>query len=683
MNCEPPMSSERRHQEIESLREQINHHNYCYYVLDSPEIGDAEYDRLFRRLVELEQRYPELATPDSPTQRVGAPPLEAFGTISHIYPMLSLANAFDSDELLAFDQRVKNFLALPKSENIDYVTELKIDGLAVCLRYQDGVLVNGATRGDGATGEDITPNLRTVRSLPLRLLNPPSGRLPGTVEVRGEVFLSKGEFRRINRERASLGEPEFANPRNAAAGSLRQLDSKITAQRHLDLFAYELRAAPRPVQEQAAALALLKECGFKVNPHWQLCHGIAEAVEYCRRWQERPEELDYQVDGAVLKVNSHALQEDLGQVSRSPRWALAYKFPAEEAVTTLRAIEVSVGRTGALTPVAILEPVEISGSTVSRATLHNEDEIARKDLRVGDKVVVHKAGEVIPEVIRPVASERTGGEKLFRFPTACPVCGGPAVRLPDEAVRRCENPACPAQIRQRIEFFASRGAMDIDHLGPAVVDQLVSAGLVQDMADLYRLQKGDLLKLERMADKSAQNLLDAIEASKRRPLARFIHALAIRHVGEHMAQILSAHFGSLAAFLAADLERLRQIPQVGEVIAQSVAAYLGDARNRALIDDLLSRGVQPLEARSAQVASGALAGKSFVFTGALSSLSREEAAELVRAAGGRATTSVSRNLDYVVAGASPGSKYAKAVALGLAVLSEEEFLNMVGKRSAK
>ena len=674
------MSSEKARQEIEELREKVNYHNYRYYVLDAPEIPDAEYDRLLRRLEELEKQHPELSSPDSPTQRVGAAPLEAFETVSHLFSMLSLANAFDAGELLAFDQRVKNFLALPKSEVIAYVAELKIDGLAVCLRYQDGVLVSGATRGDGLSGEDITPNLRTVRSLPLRLFD--GDKLPGVVEVRGEVYLSKDEFRRINEEREAAGEALFANPRNAAAGSVRQLDSKITASRRLDLFAYELRGASLPVREQAAALQLLKECGFKVNPHWRLCHGIEEVVGYYQQWQEKGEELDYEVDGVVAKVNSHVLQADLGQVSRSPRWAIAYKFPAEEVVTYLRDIVVSVGRTGALTPVAMLDPVEVSGSTVSRATLHNEDEIARKDVRIGDKVIVRKAGEVIPEIVGPVAAERTGREKPFIFPETCPDCGGPAVRPEGEAVRRCENPACPAQIRQRIEFFASRGAMDIDHLGPAVVDSLVTAGLVQDVADLYRLDKSELVKLERMAEKSAQNLLDAIERSKRRPLARFIHALGIRHVGDHVAEVLASHFGNLEAFLAADLEQSNQIHEIGDVIAQSVHAFLEDPRNKALIKKLLSAGVEPIGAKRA--AEGApLAGKSFVFTGSLFSLTRDEAGELVRAAGGRVTTTLSKGVDFVVAGESPGSKYQKALSLRLPVLTEEEFLDMVRGKVAE
>ena len=721
------MSSEKARQEIEELREKVNYHNYRYYVLDAPEIPDAEYDRLLRRLEELEKQHPELSSPDSPTQRVGAPlkvrvadqlkmgdsstqrigaaapeapeavsdlsanlhdtiamgdevVLEAFETVSHLFPMLSLANAFDAGELLAFDQRVKNFLALPKSEDIAYVAELKIDGLAVCLRYEDGVFVSGATRGDGLSGEDITPNLRTVRSLPLRLFD--GKKLPGVVEVRGEVYLSRDEFRRINEEREAAGEALFANPRNAAAGSVRQLDSKITASRRLDLFAYELRGASLPVREQAAALQLLKECGFRANPHWRLCRGIEEVVGYCQQWQEKGEELDYEVDGVVAKVNSHVLQADLGQVSRSPRWAIAYKFPAEEVVTYLRDIVVSVGRTGALTPVAMLDPVEVSGSTVSRATLHNEDEIARKDVRIGDKVIVRKAGEVIPEIVGPVVAERTGREKPFVFPETCPACGGATVRPEGEAVRRCENPACPAQIRRRIGFFASRGAMDIDHLGPAVVDSLVTAGLVQDVADLYRLDKSELVKLERMAEKSAQNLLDAIERSKRRPLARFIHALGIRHVGDHVAEVLASHFGNLEAFLAADLEQSNQIHEIGDVIAQSVHAFLEDPRNKALIKKLLSAGVEPIGAKRA--AEGApLAGKSFVFTGSLFSLTRDEAGELVRAAGGRVTTTLSKGVDFVVAGESPGSKYQKALSLRLPVLTEEEFLDMVRGKVAE
>lgn len=656
---------------LEELRRQIHYHNYRYYVLDSPEIGDAEYDRLFRELQALEAKYPHLITSDSPTQRVGAPPLEEFGTVTHLHPMLSLSNAFDESELRAFDKRVRNLLGNVPS--VDYVCELKIDGLAVCLGYENGVLVSAATRGDGTTGEDVTQNVRTVRTAPLRLLgdNVPSG----TIEARGEVYLPKKEFARINAEREAAGESLFANPRNAAAGSVRQLDSSITARRKLDLFAYELRG-PEGITDHWSALGLLRQWGFKVNPAAKLCHGIDQVSEYCLTWGERKHDLDYEVDGVVVKVNRLAEQERLGYVSRSPRWAVAFKFPAEQAVTTVMDIEVSVGRTGALTPVAIMQPVFLAGSTVSRATLHNEDEAARKDVRIGDSVVIQKAGDVIPEVVTVLKEKRTGKEKAFRFPTTCPVCGGPARRAEGEVVRRCENPACPAQVQQRIEHYASRGAMDIDGLGPAIVDLLVRNNLVKDAADLYRLKKEQLVTLERTADKSAQNLLHAIEASRQRPLAKFIYALGIRHVGEHVADVIAAHVHDVEGLLNASAETLSTVYEVGPVIAKSVEEYVRNPETRQLVERLLEVGVRP-EPAEAPVRAGVVSGKTFVFTGGLTTMTREDAEEKVRSFGGRAISSVSKKVNYVVAGENPGSKVDKARALGVAVITEQDFLKLL------
>lgn len=674
------MTFEEAKKRVEELRRLINYHNWRYYVLNQPEITDAEYDALFRELQQLEEMFPELITPDSPTQRVGAPPAEEFATVSHREPMLSLQNAFNEDELREFDRRIKRFLELPESTEIEYVCELKIDGLAVNLTYENGSFVRGATRGDGYNGEDVTNNLKTIHSIPLRmLLDDP----PPFIEVRGEVYMSHEEFLRVNEERRRHGEPPFANPRNAAAGSVRQLDPNVTARRKLDIFCYGIGAHEGiSFSTHWEVLQWLKRAGFKVNPHSKLVKGIDAVVDYCVEWTERHRELDYDTDGVVVKVNSIEMQEALGHVARAPRWAIAYKFPPEEKETIVKDIIVQVGRTGALTPVAILEPVNVGGAVVSRATLHNEDEIKRLGVMIGDHVIVRRAGEVIPEVVRVVKEKRTGKERPFEFPKTCPVCGTPVHRPPGEVVARCPNIACPARLKESIRHFVQRRAMDIEHVGPALIDQLVGRGLVKDPADLYFLKKEDLLGLERMADKSAQNVLDAIEASKNRPLSRVIFALGIRHVGEHIAEVLAEHFGSIDRLSKATYDELISIPEIGPTIAESIVNFFKQPRNLEVIEKLRKAGVR-LEERKVEVLEEKpeIAGKAFVFTGALQSMTREEAQELVRAFGGRAASSVSRKTDYLVVGESPGSKLDKARRLGVKTITEEEFLRMLGVSS--
>ncbi|MBN1461168.1 MAG: NAD-dependent DNA ligase LigA [Armatimonadetes bacterium] len=661
---------------IEELRREIRHHNYRYYVLDAPEVSDADYDRLFRELQALEGQYPDLVTPDSPTQRVGAKPADTFEEVRHRVPMLSLANAFDEGELRAFDERVKRHLSLSATEDVDYLADLKVDGLAVSLTYELGVFVSGATRGDGYTGEDITQNLRTVRAIPLRML---TDEPPELVEVRGEVYLDRREFARINREREEDGLPLFANPRNAAAGSVRQLDSSITAKRRLSIIVYgvgETEGVSLPSHSEL--LDYLATAGFRASPQRRVCHGIEETAAFCREWEERHAALSYGTDGVVVKVDSLAQQQDLGQVSRSPRWAVAYKFPPEEQTTKVKDIFVSVGRTGALTPVAMMEPVVISGSTVQMATLHNEDEVARKDVRVGDTVVVRKAGDVIPEVVSVVTSKRTGAETPFVMPNKCPVCGADAVREEGEAVRRCTGIACPAQVKGRIEHFFSRGGLNAEGVGPKLIAQLTAREMIHDPADLFLLTKEKLLTLDRMGDKLAQNILDAIESAKRPPLARLIYGLGIRHVGGHVADVLADAYGSLERLAQAREDELAQTPEIGPVIAQAVAVFFRQDQTKELLRKLEQAKVKPEASPApAQEAGSALAGKTFVFTGALA-IPRAEAEELVRAQGGRATSSVSRNTDYVVAGDSPGSKYEQAQQLRVTILTEEAFRRLLG-----
>jgi len=661
---------------VSELRREINRANYQYYVLDSPEISDVEYDELMRELQELEAQHPPLVTPDSPTQRIGAAPLEAFATVSHRVPMLSLGNAFDEQELRAFDERVRRQLGMEQSETVAYVCELKVDGLAVSLQYENGVFVRGSTRGDGVTGEDITTNLRTIKAIPLRML---TDEPPPLIEVRGEVYLDKREFARINKEREAAGRALFANPRNAAAGSVRQLDPSITARRRLDIIVYGVGAADGVAFERhTEALDYLRHAGFKASPQSKLCNGIGGAFAYCQEWQQKHAELTFGTDGVVVKVDLLQLQERLGQVSRSPRWAVAYKFPPEEQTTVVKRIDVTVGRTGALTPVAVMEPVVVSGSTVQNAVLHNENEVARKDVRVGDTVIIRKAGDVIPEVVKVITSKRTGEEAPFVMPDKCPVCGSDAVRPEGEAVRRCTGIACPAQIVQRMIHFFSRGALDAEGVGPALILQCVQRGLVHDPADFFFLTKEQLKGLERMAEKSAQNVLNSIEKSKRPPLPRLIYALGIRHVGDHVAEVLARQFGSLDPLAEASEEELSATPEIGPVIAQSVAVFFQQKQTKELLEKLHKAGVEAQAVSApAVVAGGPFAGKTVVFTGTLN-MPRPEAEAIVKSQGGRAASTVSKSTGYVVVGESPGSKGEKARKLGVTVLTEEEFRKMIG-----
>ena len=666
---------------IEELKKQINYHNYRYYVLDDPIISDAEYDQLMEELIELEKKYPQYITPDSPTQRVGAEPLAEFATVKHLSPMLSLANAFSDEELRAFDQRIKK---LVPGQEIEYAVELKIDGLAVALLYENGVLVRGATRGDGLVGEEVTANLRTIKSIPLKLL---SNDLPPLFEVYGEVYMKKSDFKKLNEERMKRGEPLFANPRNAAAGSVRQLDSRVTAQRNLDIFVY---GATFPEGSSFAnhldVLSYLKKIGFKVNSETRLGENIEEAINYCHQWREKKERLDYEIDGAVIKVNSLTIREKLGFTTRSPRWAIAYKFPAQQATTKIRDIVVQVGRTGALTPVAILDPVRVSGSIVKRATLHNEDEIRRKDIRIGDTVLVQKAGEVIPEVVKPIKEKRTGQEKEFVMPSRCPVCGAKVFKADDEVVPRCNSLSCPAQIKERIRHFASREVMDIEGLGPAIIDQLVEKKLVRNISDLYFLKKEDLIALERMGEKSASNLLKAIEESKRRPLSRLIYGLGIRYVGVHTSEVIAQHFSTLDRLKEASFEELIQIEEIGPKVAESIVRFFKEEENSRIIENLRRAGLNfgKLEGEgeaSAKKGRGflPLKGKQLVLTGTLKEFSRNQAKEIIRKLGGRVTESVSKRTDYVVVGENPGSKYQKAQELGVTIINEEEFKKLIAK----
>ncbi|HXG23949.1 MAG TPA: NAD-dependent DNA ligase LigA, partial [Chthonomonadales bacterium] len=641
---------------VEELRAAINHHNYLYYVLDSPEISDAAYDLLFQELRALEEQYPELVTPDSPTQRVGAGIATTFAPVAHRVPMLSLDNAFDAEELREWDRRIKRFLGLHPDERIEYLAELKMDGLSISITYENGQLVRAATRGNGFTGEDVTPNVRTIRSIPLRLRNPDLNRaakdgrclhpVPTLLEARGEIFLTHHEFARINAVNEETGVPTFANPRNAAAGSVRQKDPRITASRNLDAFFYAVGACEGcNFESQSDLLNAYRAWGLKTNPNVRLCADIDEALQFIEEWATRKETLHYDIDGVVVKVNSFALQQDLGFVSRSPRWAIAYKYPAKQARTKVEDIVVQVGMTGAVTPVAVLTPVPLAGVTVSRATLHNEDEIRRKDVRIGDTVVVQRAGDVIPEVVEVVASERNGSERIFTMPANCPSCGTPLVRPEGEAVRRCPNRTCPEKQRQRLQHFVSRNAMEIESLGGKRIDQLIDAGLVRDAADLYHLTLEQLLPLERMGEKLASNILSAIEQSKTRPLNRVINALAIRHVGEHTASVLANHFGSLEALMNASVEELAAVHEIGETTAESIHAFFADPENRDLVQRLLAAGVRPQPPEHAP-RSDRFAGQTFVFTGTLTRFTREEAEALVRQGGGRASSSVSRQTTY-------------------------------------
>jgi len=662
--------------QIEELREKIRYHNYLYYVLDAPEISDAKYDRLFRQLVELEQAHPELITPDSPTQRVGAKPQEAFAQVTHRQPMLSLENAFGRQELVDFDARLKRYLNLRSA--IEYTAEPKIDGLAVELVYENGRLAVASTRGDGYVGEDVTLNIKTILAVPLTLMEPKEGPpVPELLEVRGEVYMEIEAFQELNRERIKKDLPPFANPRNAAAGSVRQLDPKVTAKRPLNMFCYgvgEVRGAN--FETQMEMMLTLQKWGLRVNRQYiRLCKTIDEAVNYCGQLEEMRETFPYEIDGAVIKVNSMELQRRLGEKARSPRWAMAYKFKPTQETTRLLRIDVQVGRTGVLTPVAHLEPVEVGGVVVKRATLHNEDEIQKKDIREGDIVLVQRAGDVIPEVVMPIVSKRTGKEKQFVMPKNCPVCGTKVVRKPGEVASRCPNPNCPAQVKEALKHFVSKGAMNIEGLGDKLITQLIEKGLVEEPADLYELTKEDFLKLDKVADKAATNLIQAIEDSKKTTLAKFIYGLGIRHVGEHIASVLANHFGSINELQNASEEELLAIDEIGPVIAQSIVSYFQDEENRRQLKRLLESGIE-LQA-PARMAESPIAGKTFVLTGSLASMTRSEAKEIIENLGGKVSSSVSSGTDYLVVGESPGSKLAKAREKGVSILTEEEFLKLI------
>ena len=669
---------EKARQEIAALSEQLRYHDYRYYVLDSPEIADAEYDQLMGRLRELEAAYPELVQPSSPTQRVSGRPLAGFGQVEHRIPLLSLDNATTQEELWDFDGRIQRWLQGP----VIYVVEPKIDGLAISLTYEDGVFVRGATRGDGERGEDITQNLRTINSIPLRLRGED---LPPIMEVRGEAYMDRRAFDDLNRRRGEMGETLFANPRNAAAGSLRQLDPSVTASRRLNVFMYAIGYYEGiELTTHWQVLEYLREVGFRVNPLIERCSDVEAVWKYCERIESQRDELVYDIDGVVVKVDNLAAQAALGATGRSPRWAIAFKYPAEEATTIVEDIIVQVGRTGALTPLALLTPVEVAGSTVSRATLHNADILRAKDVRIGDTVIIRKAGDVIPEIVMPVESKRTGEERVFTMPSHCPVCNAEVQRLPGEAVTRCIGTACPAQLVESLVHFAARGAMDIEGLGPALVSQLVEAGLVKDPADLYYLDGSALRTLPRMGEKSVDNLLRAIEASKSRPLARVIYALGIRLVGEAASRELAMHFQTMEHMMAASREELQKVDLVGDKIAESVIAFMAEPQNRGVIERLAKSGVNMSEATEEVYSTEApspLAGKTVVLTGSLRRYTRQEAAELVRALGGKVTSSVSRNTDYVVAGQDPGSKYTRAQELGVKILSEADLESLVEGRS--
>lgn len=650
---------------IHQLREKIDEHNYHYYVLDSPVILDAEYDRLFRELTELEQAYPDLVTPDSPTRRVGARPAEGFAEVEHDLPMLSLDNAFEEDEMRAFDRRIRERL---EQKEIEYMAETKLDGLAVSILYENGHLVRGATRGDGNTGEDVTHNIRTIKSIPLKLRG---NSIPARLEVRGEVFMTMQGFLDMNRQQEEAGGKIFANPRNAAAGSLRQLDPGIAARRPLTFYAYGIGIVDEAVvfRTQADVLKKLKTWGVRISPESRVVSGIEECLEYYRELSARRAELPYQIDGVVYKVNRLDLQEQLGVLSRAPRWAVAYKFPPEEEVTKILDIEVQVGRTGALTPVARLEPVSVGGVTVSNATLHNEEEVHRKDVRTGDTVIIRRAGDVIPEILAVIKEKRPRGAKRFSMPDTCPVCGSAAVREEDEAIVRCTGGVyCPAQCIRSIIHFASRRAMDIEGLGEKLVEQLFEQGYVRNLADLYDLDKEQLMSLERMGEKSSENLLAALEKSKATRLDRFLYALGIREVGEATAGALAAHFGGLEAIRRASLEELMEVPDVGPVVARHVHDFFNEAHNNEIIERLVEAGMHWKEFKVA--GHQPLQGKTFVLTGTLSGLTRDEAKQQLQALGARVSGSVSGKTDYVVAGESPGSKLAKARELGVEILDE-------------
>ena len=658
---------------IAELRDEIRRHDHLYYVMSQPTISDQEYDALFSELKGLEADHPVLVTSDSPTQRVSGKPLEGFATVRHAMAMLSMDNTYNADELKAFDERVRKGL---DTSDYDYVVELKIDGLAISLRYEDGVLVTGATRGDGEVGDDVTANIRTIKAVPLSLLAD-GGGIPAVLEVRGEVYMPTSSFVELNRVRVEAEEAAFANPRNAAAGSLKLLDARVTATRNLSFFAY----APGEMSEALGrdhyhTLERFQALGLPVNPHIKRAADIDKVIDICLGWEKRRFELDYQIDGMVVKVNRFDQRDMLGATGRAPRWCISYKFPAERAETVVESIAVQVGKSGILTPVANLTPVSLSGTTVKRASLHNFDEMERLDVRVGDRVVIEKAGEIIPKVVAVKVEGRPDGTEPFPVPETCPVCDWPVAKDEAGVYVRCPNGQCQGQLKERLRYFAGRGQMDIERLGTSLIEQLVDSGLVKRFADLYRLRIDDLTALDRMGEKSAQNVLEGIEASKTRPLWRFLTALGIRHVGSQSAQILAEHFGSLEALRAAGQEELEVIDQIGPVMAESICAYFSDRSSQAAIDDLLGAGVRPASVAPKR-RGGVLDGKTVVVTGTLAHFTRQRIKEAIREAGGKASSSVSKKTDLVVAGADPGSKLEKARQLGVDVIDEAQFVRML------
>ncbi|HHY41797.1 MAG TPA: NAD-dependent DNA ligase LigA [Thermoanaerobacterales bacterium] len=660
---------------IQELRQIINHHNHLYYVLDNPEIPDAEYDKLMRELIDLESQFPELIVPDSPTQRIGGEPLAAFKRVTHREPMISLADAFSEGDLRDFHRRVTSVVG----DQVEYVVELKIDGLAISLTYENGILVTAATRGDGLVGEDVTHNVKTIKSVPLRI-NPPSGKFPSVIEVRGEIYLPKEGFKKLNEEREDMELVPFANPRNAAAGSIRQLDPKVAAKRPLSTFIYGIGYVEGiQFETHYEVLEFYKACGFRVNPHIKLFNSFDDVIDYCMSWREKRDLLPYEIDGMVIKVNSLQFQKMLGSTAKNPRWAIAYKFPAEQKVSVIEDIIVSVGRTGILTPNAVLKPVNIAGSTVSRATLHNEDYIKEKDIRIGDSVIVQKAGDIIPEVVEVIKEKRTGSEKEFKMPHHCPECGAEVIRIPGEAAYRCTGVSCPAQIRRSIIHFASRDAMDIRGLGPAVVSLLLSAGLVKDVSDIYFLKKEDLIPLERMGEKSADNLIKAIQDSKKQPLNRLVYALGIPFIGSKASFLLAQAFGSMEKLKAATYDELIKIPEIGTKMAESIITFFKQEQTNKLLERLKSVGVN-MEEQKRSEGIRPLENLTFVLTGTLEKYSRNEAKEIIESLGGRVTSSVSKKTDYVVVGKDPGSKYDKAVELGVKIIDENEFDKLIGTK---
>lgn len=678
---ENSVANSRIKRRIEDLREKIEYYNGLYYVDAKPVVSDEEYDTLLRELKLLEEKYPEFKTPDSPTGKVGGRPTGEFVTAKHVVPMLSMDNTYTADELREFDERVKKNLG---RDEVEYVVELKVDGTSVSLLYRNGRLERGVTRGDGREGDDVTRNIAAINNIPLVLSagggSAPDGKkhkhIPSLIEIRGEVYMPKKDFLRINEEREKAGEELFANPRNAAAGSLKLLDSLIAAGRCLDIFIHGVGAFEGvKIESQYELIEYMKELGMRVNPEIAKFSSIEDVIRYCGGWEEKKENLNYHVDGMVVKVNSFASQKRLGATTKSPRWMIAYKFPAERKETKILNIDVQVGRTGALTPVAVLKPVHISGTTVSRSTLHNVDEIERKDIRIGDTVIIEKSGEIIPQVVSVVKEKRTGAEKKFTMPEKCPVCGSDTVRQENEVAVRCDNVSCRAQIEQRILHFASRNAMDIEGCGVAIVGQLVEKKMTADYGDLYYLKFDDVTRLERFADKSAQNLVDAIEKSKGNELFRLIFALGIRHVGVHAAWLLYQSYGSIDKIAKQSAESLQSNKEIGPVAAESIHAFFNNKGNLKVLGKLKDAGVRMSEAVSAE--KGVLSGKTIVFTGGLSSISRNEAEEIVRKMGGMASSVVSKETDLVVAGSEPGSKYDKAKKLGIKIISEAEFREMI------